>query len=153
MIMSKKAYNSPERKKRRDEGYRVFSQKKNEDDRSLEGWSDIILDKRTPEQQRNDMFKTMDEASKKNEGEIELFKGITFEELQNNIIKKGGVEADRILRMREQHKERMEELCDLCGKVHKEHDSRGFIYFVSEDNLKAGWSCVEEIVRKNRIER
>ena len=108
---------------------------------------------RTPEQQRNDMFKTMDEASKKNEGEIELFKGITFEELQNNIIKKGGVEADRILRMREQHKERMEELCDLCGKFHKEHDSKGFIYFVSDDNLKAGWSCVEEIVRKNKIER
>lgn len=151
MDMSKKAYNSPERKKRRDEGYRIFS------DRSLEGWSDIILRKdkidRTPEQQKNDMFKTMDEASKKNEGKIELFKGVTFEEIQNNIIKKGGAEADRILRMRKQDEERMEEVCDLCGKSHKEHDSRGFIYFVSENNLKAGWSCVEEIVKKNKIER
>jgi len=107
MDMSKKAYNSPERKKRRDEGYRVFSQRNTEDDRSLEGWSDIILDKNS--------------------------------------------KADRILKMRKQHDETMNELCDLCEKSHKEHDSKGFIYFVSDDNLKAGWSCVEELIRKNKI--
>lgn len=109
------------------------------------------MTERTSEQQRNDMFKTMDDASKKEEDKREIFEGITFEELQNNIIKKGGSEADRILKMRKQHDETMNELCDLCGKPHKEHDSRGFIYIHGEDNLKAGWSCVEELVRKNKM--
>ena len=113
----------------------------------------INLSGRTPEQQRNDMFKTMNEASKKDEDKMEIFKGITFEELQNNIIKKGGSEADKIIRMRKQYNETMDELCDLCGRSHKEHDSRGFIYIHSGDNLKAGWSCVEDIIRKNKIEK
>ena len=79
------------------------------------------------------------------------FKGITFKELQDDIIKKGGVEADRILRMRKQDEERTRELCEVCGRRHDEHDSRGFIYFVSEDNLKAGWECVEKLVRSNKL--
>ncbi len=126
--------------------------KKNKEDRSLQGWSDIILGnpERTPEQQKHDMFKTMNDAAEKETGKREVFEGITFEELQNDIIKRGGSEADRILKMRKQHEETMKELCNLCGKSHKEHDGRGFIYFVSEDNLKAGWSCVEELVRKIR---
>jgi len=127
MDMSKKAYNSPERRKRRIENREVFS-------------------KRTPEQQRNDMFRTMDKANKNREH----YDPVSFEELQNNIIKKGGVEADRILRMRKQDEERMKEICDLCGKLYKEHDSRGFIYFITDDKLKAGWSCVEELIRRNK---
>ena len=57
------------------------------DDRSLEGWSDIILRKdktdRTPEQQRNDMFKTMNEANKNRES----YDPTSFEELGVNKMK------------------------------------------------------------------
>ncbi len=102
-------------------------------DRTFEELSDFILGK--------------DETNKN----IEQYKPVTFTELQDSIIKKGGAEADRILKIRKQHEETMEELCDLCGKPHKEHDSRGFIYFHGDDKVKAGWSCAEEIIRKNKM--
>jgi len=102
------------------------------DDRSLEGWSDNILGK--AETNKN----------------TQQYKPITFTELQDSIIKKGGSDANMILTMRKQHEDRMKELCDICGKRHDEHDSRGFIYFHGDVKLKAGWSCVEEIVRKNK---
>ena len=105
--------------------------------------------KRTPEQQRTDMFKTMNKADENRES----YEPVSFEEIQNNMIKKGGSDAKMILTMRKQHEEHMEKKCDLCGKSCKKHDSKGFIYFVSDDNLKAGWSCVEELVRKNKIKK
>lgn len=110
--------------------------------------TNLSVSGRIPEQQRNDMFKTMNNANKNSES----YEPITFEELQNNMIKKGGTDAEMVLTMRNQHEERMKEICDLCGKSNKEHDSRGFIYFHGgDDHLKAGWSCVEELVRKNKI--
>ena len=122
------------------------------DDRVFEGLSNLILGEneinRTPEQQRNDMFKTMDEADKNRE----QYEPITFAEMGEKILKDENHPLYKgVVKGIEQSNKRMEELCDLCGKPHKEHDSRGFIYFHGDDRLKAGWSCVEEIVRKNKI--
>ncbi len=84
---------------------------------------------------------------------MDKFEGITFKELQDNIIEKGGAEGDRIIKIIKQHKETMKELCDLCRKTHEEHDSRGFIYFHGEGQLKAGWECVEKLVRREKLKR
>jgi len=121
-------------------------------DKTFEELSDFIINgspERTPEQQRTDMFKTMNKADENRES----YDPVSFEELQNNMIKKGGSDAKMILTMRKQHEERMEEKCDLCGKSYKKHDSRGFIYFHGDDHLKGGWSCIEELVRKNKIKK
>ncbi len=93
------------------------------------------------------MFKTMNEANKNREP----YDPISFTELQDSIIKKGGSDANMVLTMRKQHEDRMKELCDICGKRYDEHDSRGFIYFHGDDKLKVGWNCVEELVKKNKM--
>ena len=80
MVSSK--FNLPERKKRREERNKIFVD-------SIHKFCHPELLERTTEQQRNDMFKTMNEASKRDEGEMEIFEGITFKELQDREIEKG----------------------------------------------------------------
>jgi len=142
MDMSRKAYNSPERKKRRDEGYRIFS------DRTQEPTKEESL-KRTPEQQRNDMFKTMNEASKKNEGEIELFKGITFTEIQDKVIKEDTKDGKIFQKMRELAEQMNKELCLLCDKP-RDIDMKGFITIPDRDGkiYKVHYECVLKLIKE-----
>ncbi len=76
------------------------------------------------------------------------FEGVTFQELQDSIIKRGGKDANMMLRMQKQYDERQKEKCDLCGKFIGEHDSREFIY-LHNINKKVGWECVEMFVLQN----
>lgn len=104
---------------------------------------------RTLVEQREDMFRTMNGATENRKSECD---NMTFESIQDNMVKRGGRDAHMVLSMRKCSEEKMKETCALCGKRRDEHDSRGLIYFSgSEDNLKAGWSCVENLVRKNKI--
>jgi len=159
MDMSKKAYNSPERIKRRNEGYRVFSDRnpeptKEEQIKDMEAWQKGIDEnynksERTPEQQRNDMFKTMDDASKKEEGKREVFEGITFEELQNKVIEKGGKDGKIFLEMRNLSEKMSKELCVICNKT-RDTDSRGFITIPDKDGkiYKIHYECVLKLVKE-----
>lgn len=112
----------------------------------------INLSGRTPEQQRNDMFKIMDDAHTKHEEskseEEKLFPDITFKELQDEEIRKGTETGKMYQKMRDQADEMNKELCMVCDKP-RDIDLRGFITIPDSDGkiYKVHYECVLKLIK------
>lgn len=97
------------------------------------------------EQQRNDMFETMNEANKKKDSQFSL----TFTEIQDKCIKEGTKDGKVFQRMREQAEQMNKELCLLCDKP-RDDDMRGFITIPDKDGkiYKVHYECVLKLIKE-----
>lgn len=100
---------------------------------------------RTPEQQKNNMFKTMNDADKKKNSQFVL----TFEQIQDRAIEMGGSEGRMYKQMREQADKMSKELCLLCDKP-RDSDTRGFITIPDRDGkiYKVHYECVLKLIKE-----